>query len=190
MSNKNVSPEINEATGEIIGDASCDSEKVVFRSMWSNPYGFETQDLSNEFEEVFEEVPAYAVDPCTGKFLNNSSVPKIISKGKINVQERIQSFEKEVDLYSILEKFAYSGDTALLNARKCDYADLSELPNDLNGFALFTKSQFDKLKSMNPDLAKLVVDENVSAEDIESKANDILKERVKASNVDEAAKGE
>ena len=123
MSNKVNSPEIDEATGEVIGDASCDSQEVDefkgFRSMWSNPYGSKMQDLSNEFEEVFEEVPPYAVDPATGKFLNDSSVPKIISKGKINVQERIQSFEKEVDLYSILEKFAYSGDQALLNARQC-----------------------------------------------------------------------
>ena len=194
MSNKNDSPEINEATGEVIGDASCDNKKVVFRSMWFNPYGTEKQDLSNQFEEVFEEVPPYAVDPVTGKFLNDSSVPKIISKGKINVQERIQSFEKEVDLYSILEKFAYSGDTSLLNARQCGYADLSDLPNDLNGFAQFTKLQFDKLRGMNPDLAKMIVDETVSAEDIESKANDILKERVEASKViektDEAPKGE
>lgn len=191
MQNKVDSPEINEATGEVIGDASCNSKKVEFRSMWSNPFDSITQDLSNEFEEVYQEIPAYAVDPKTGEFLNNSSVPKIISIGKVNVQERIQSFEKETDLYSILEKFAYSGDISLLNARECGYADISELPNDLNGFAQYTRANFNKLKDMNPELANMILDETKSPEDIEAKAKEIFKERVEASKVnDDASKGE
>lgn len=178
MENQVNSPEINQVTGEVVGDSSSIEEKVGFRSMWFNPFGIETQDLSNPMVETFEEIPPYAVDPKNGKFLNDSSVPKIVSKGKINIQERIQSFAKETDLYYILEKFAYSGDNAIINARECAYADLSQLPNDLNGFAQYTKRQYDKLKGMNEELAKMIASEDFTAEQIEAKAKEIFNSRV------------
>ena len=173
--NDNVS--INETTGELI-------EKPKFRSMWCNPYGIITQDLSNEFEDVYEELEPFAIDPKTGNFLNNSSVPKIVKTGKVNVHEKIQSFREDVDLYRILERFAYSEDNALLNARQCAYGDISNLPDDLNGFAQLVNMQLDKLTEMNPELAKLVIDDKATSEDIEKKANDILKQRIEASKVE------
>ena len=171
---------VNEYTGEVI-----DSPK--FRSMWSNPFGLTGQDLSNELEDVYEEVGPFAIDPETGQFLNDSSVPKIIAKGKINVWEKIQSFAKDVDLYTILEKFAYNDDLSLLNARACSYGDISELPNNLNDFAKCVDVHLDKLKELNPELAKMVIDDSYSPADIEAKANEILNERIAAS---EAAKKE
>ena len=174
MSNK-----VNAATGEILEDTP------KFRCMWCNPFGIETQDCSDPYQEVFEEIPAYAVDPKTGEFLNKGSNPILISKGKINVQERIQSFAKETDLYSILEKFAYGGDPVLINARDCSYADLSDLPNDLNGFSQYCKNNFKLLNNMNPELAKMVVDDNFTAEDIEAKAKEILNSRIEASKASE-----
>ena len=127
MRNDEVVKPDQDDSGEVITDNSCDSEEIndltgeviekpKFRSMWFNPFGCATVDCSSHFEESFVELPPYAVDPKTGEFLNNSSVPKLISKGKIDVWERIQSFKKEVDLYSILEKFAYSGDSAWFTA--------------------------------------------------------------------------
>lgn len=168
---------IDDATGEV-----CLKQK--FRSVWSNPFGMIKQDLSNEFEDTFQEIEPYAIDPKTGKFLNDSSVPKIVSTGKVNVKEKIQSFAKEVDLYSILEKFAYSGDSALLNARPCDYGDISDMPDNLNDFALRVNAQLDKLTSLNPDLAKMVIDDKYTAQDIENKANEIAKARIDATNVE------
>lgn len=184
MPNEKTSVEVKEDTGEVIEDSSYTPGKgqVMFRSMWCNPYGISAQDLSREIEDVYTEITPYAVDPDTGKFLNDSSVPKIIKTGTVNVQERIQSFAKEVDLYSILEKFAYSDDPALVNARPCAYGDLSELPNDLNGFSMFVNAQFNKLNEMNPELAKLVVDENVTSEQIQSKAKEILDARIASMN--------
>lgn len=180
MSNEKAFIEAKEDTGEIFEDYSYTpgQGRVAFRTIWNNPYGISADDLSREIEDVFTEITPYAVDPETGKFLNDSSVPKIIKTGTINVQERIQSFAKEVDLYSILEKFAYSDDPALINARPCAYGDLSELPNDLNGFSMFVNAQFNKLNEMNPELAKLVVDENVTADQIQAKAKEILDARV------------
>lgn len=183
MSNEKASYEVKEDTGEVIENNSYTpgQGRVAFRTMWSNPYGITAQDLSREIEDVYTEITPYAVDPDTGNFLNDSSVPKIVKTGTINVQERIQSFSKEVDLYSILEKFAYSDDPALVNARPCAYGDLSELPNDLNGFSMFVNAQFNKLNDMNPELAKMVVDENVTADQIQAKAREILDARI-ASN--------
>lgn len=183
--------EYREDTGEVIED-NPSSKKLEFASMWYNPNKIQFQDLSDPYVEVFEELPPYAVDVKTGKFLNDSSQPKLVSKGKINIQEKIQSFAHETDLYTILENFAYSNDPALLNARQCSYGDLSDLPNDLNGFSQYVRNNLDKLKDMNPELLKMVVDESYSSEDIEKKANDILRERIEASKpkVEEAPKGD
>lgn len=154
------------------------NNSIKFRSMWSNPHGIVESDCSNEFAEIFEEVPAFTIDPQTGKFLNETSQPKIISKGKVNIQEKIQSFAREVDLYSILEKFAYSDDESLLRARPCDYGDISNFPNDLNGYAQFVNAHFDKLNEINPELAHMIIDDNVKPEDIEKKANEIYQLRI------------
>lgn len=140
------------------------------------------EDLSDPFVEVFEEVPAYALDPNTGKFLNETSQPKIISKGKINVQEKIDSFGREVDIYSILEKFAYGDDSSLLNARPCQYGDISSLPNDLNGYAEFVNAHYKNLFNMNPELAKKVLDESIPAESIENEANKLYQLRLEDFN--------
>lgn len=152
--------------------------KPKFRTMWSNPLGIIESDCSDPFAEIFEEVPPFTIDPKTGKFINDSSQPKIISKGKVNVQEKIQSFAKDVDLYNILEKFAYSDDESLLHARACEYGDISELPNDLNGYAQFVNAHFNKLNELNPELAHMILDENVKPEDIEAKAQSIYQTRI------------
>jgi len=149
-----------------------------FRSMWSNPFGILKVDNSNKFEDVFTELPPYYVDPNSGEVINNSSVPKLIKTGQVNVWEKIQSFKKEADLYSILEKFAYSNDNTLLNARPCSYGDISEIPDNINDYTRFVDAHFKNLKSLNPELAKMVIDDSISSEKIEAKANDILNERV------------
>lgn len=175
MSKENVvDPVVDEASGEVI-------EVPKFRTMWSNPYGCIKQDLSNEIEDVYEEIAPFAIDAKTGKFLNDSSVPKIVNTGKVNVHERIQSYANEVDLYKILEKFAYSGDQAIINARECSYGDIADFPSDLNGFAHLVDAQFDKLNKINPELAKMIIDDKYSYDDISKKADEILKARIEAS---------
>lgn len=162
---------VDSATGEVV-------QEIKFRSMWCNPYGIEGQDLSNEIEDVYTEVPAFAVDPETGDFMNKSSVPQLVKTGSINVKEKIQSFAKDVDIYSILERFAYNEDASIINARACSYGDISELPDNLNDYAKFVDIHFNKLKELNPELAKMVLDENVKPSDIEAKAQEIFNNRV------------
>ena len=168
MSNK-----VNDATGEII-------EEPKFRSMWSNPLGIKGQDLSNELEDVYQEIQPFAVDPKTGEFLNNSSIPKVIKTGQINVQEKIQSFASDVELYHILEKFAYSEDSAIINQKACAYGDISEMPDNLNDYAQFVNKHIDNLTSLNPELAKMVLDESSTPEQIEAKAKEIYQARIEA----------
>lgn len=174
--------EIVQSTGEVV-------EKPKFRSMWSNPFGTDGQDLSNEFEDVFDEVAPFAVDPKTGKLLNNSSQPKLVKTGRVNVHDRIQSFAKEVDLYSILEKFAYSGDPALINKFDAGYGDISDVPDNLNDLSQYAKLYIDKLQTLNPELGKMVIDENITAEEIEAKANEIYNARIEASKSAEGKGG-
>lgn len=162
---------VNNETGEVLETG------YKYNSAFNSAEEIVGQDLSREEEEVFEEVAPFAIDPATGEFLNKTSRPLIVSKGKINIQEKISSFGREVDLYSILEKFAYSGDMAYLNARECAYGDISEMPTDLNGFAKLVDLQYDKLKELNPELAAMVVNENIKPGDIEARAIEIMKER-------------
>lgn len=173
---------INE-TGEVL-------ETPKFRSMWFNPYGIETQDLSNEFEDTFIEIEAFAVDASSGDLLNKKSVPVVKKTGKVNVHDKIQSFAQEVDLYHILEKFAYSGDQAIINARECGFGDISNIPDNLNDLSLMCNMQFDKIKSINPELAEMIVSDKFSAEDIEAKANEILKSRLDVSKGTETKESE
>lgn len=180
---------IKEDTGEVIATNPC-YRKEVKKSFYNlGIIEFTDQDLSRELEEVFEEVPAFSTDPDTGKLLNPTSVPQVISKGFINIHDKIQSHAKEADIYSILEKFAYSGDTALLNARECGYGDLSELPNNLNDFAQYVNQNFKVLDGLNPELAKMVVDDKASPEDIEAKANEIYNNRLAELNKSKESEG-
>lgn len=186
MSNEKTTIQVKEDTGEVIEDNSCSPERqervVAFRSMWSNPFGINGQDLSRETEEVFEEVQPFALDPKTGDLLNKTSQPMLVSKGFINVHDKIQEFAKDCDIYSILERFAASGDAGLLNARQCGYGDISELPTNLNDYAQYVNAHFKALDSMNPELAKMVIDENIKPEDIEAKANEIYQMRLEDYN--------
>ena len=165
----------DQETGEIKSGLN----KPKFRSMWCNPYKVEPQDLSNEFEETFIEIAPFTRDE-KGNWLNDTSVPKLVPNGKINVQERIQSFADDVDIYKILERFAYSGDMSLFNQRPGldNDIDISNLPDNLNDFNDVFNDMKDSLGSLHPDLAKMVLDDKTSFADIEAKAKSIYADRL------------
>ena len=165
----------DEKTGEIKAGLN----KSKFRTMWCNPYESKPQDLSNEFEDTFIEIAPFTRDE-KGNWLNDSSVPKLVPNGKVNVQERIQSFADDVDIYKILERFAYSGDMSLINQRPVmpNDVDVSNLPNNLNDFNDVFNDMKDSLGSLHPDLAKMVLDDKTSFADIEAKAKSIYADRL------------
>ena len=98
---------VNSETGEV--------SQFKFLTMWT---GREKTglDYSRKTEKRFKEVPPYAVD-LDGKIINKKSVPVLVEDEPFDVDEYIQSFKDETDIYTILEKFAMTGctDTTLIN---------------------------------------------------------------------------
>ena len=158
-------------------------QKPIFRNQWCNPYKPIFQDLSNEFEDTYEEIPPFSRDE-KGNWLNDTSVPKLVSTGKINIQERIQSFFDDVDIYKILERFAYTGDMALFSQRESyeNDIDISSIPTNFNDFNDYYNHFRDELSKVNPDIARLILDDKVLSSDIEAKAKDIFNERLNKYN--------
>lgn len=124
------------------------------------------QDYSNPMEDVFEEVPPFAYDEETGEFLNKSSFPKLVKTGQVNVQERIQSFFEDVDIYSILAKFAMTGDESLLKRQVGFYGDLSTVPDNIHDFDAYVTGNLAALKKVSPELASVVLNEDSTDADI------------------------
>lgn len=144
-------------------------EKRKFRSQWFNDLGVNGLDYSNQFEEVFEEIPPFTKDD-KGVWLNDSSVPKLVSKGKVNVQEKIQSFAEDVDIYKILEKFAMTGDTSYIMQRtpQAYDVDISDIPTNYNDYQDYLKNNLDRLNDISPETrTKLLKGETLTSEDLD-----------------------
>ena len=98
--------------------------QVRFNSMYGPGVQKTGQDLSRTKEDVFEELPPFAMDS-EGNFLNKSSNPKVLRVGEVDVQERIQSYANDVDIYHILERLTLSGDSLpqpLADGKVYDYS--------------------------------------------------------------------
>lgn len=134
------------------------------------------QDLSDPIVKIYQEVPPYAVDPETGEFINKSSRPKIVEVGQKNIDEEIQSYKDSVDTYKILEKFALTGDNSIINRRVGEFGDIVDIPDNINDFGQYVDSKIKELKQTNPELAKQIINDNVSAEDIQK----MVQEQVQA----------
>lgn len=146
------------------------------------------QDYSNPMEDVFEEVPPFAYDEETGEFLNKSSFPKLVKTGQVNVQERIQSFFEDVDIYSILAKFAMTGDESLLKRQVGFYGDVSTVPDNIHDFDVYVTSNLAALKKVSPELASVVLNENSSEADIRAAVDKYASSFVKEDKKDEDVK--
>ena len=87
------------------------------------------QDCSNKYIRQFVEVPPYAKDE-KGKFINESSRTILKEIEPFDMDEYIQSFKEDTDIYAILKKFNMSGDISLLNQKQGFYEDISDLPDN------------------------------------------------------------
>lgn len=144
-----------------------------FNSMYGPGVVKTGQDLSNTKEAVYTEVAPFAYDNETGEFLNKSSFPKLVKTGEVDVQEQIQSFKDDVDIYKILERVAMSGDTietsSLVNVRKgLSDIDITNIPNNIHDFENFVGSSIANLKKVSPELAAAVLNEGSSEADIKT----------------------
>lgn len=150
---------VNSSTGEVT---------VVFNSQFGPGRVKTGLDYSNKFEKRFKEIPPYAVD-LDGKIINKKSVPVLVEDEPFDVDEYIQSFKEECDIYTILEKFALTGctDTEIINKGVMSFGDISELPDNINEMNDYYKKVEAKLADMSEELGRKVLDDKLSVEDIQ-----------------------
>lgn len=151
-------------------------KKVIeFRTMWSNSLGIEGNDYSYEFQDLIEEIPPFTKNE-KGEWLNDSSVPKFVKRGKINVQEQIQSFADDVDIYKILERFASTGDESIINKNPGFYYDISNIPTNFNDFQDFLLKSSDTLNLFSDDMKKAILNgDNINTDLLDKETKEIAK---------------
>ena len=156
---------VNSKTGEVI--------ESPFRTMYS---GIQKTaiDCSDPYQKTYKELPPYAVDPDTKKILNKKSVPVLVEGDPFDIDEYIQSFKNDCDIYTILEKFALTGctDQSLINKGVMSFGDISELPDNFNDLNEYFEKANKKLDSFSKDVASQILDENVSVENIQKGLSD------------------
>lgn len=167
---------VNNETGEV--------SKVIFKGMWSQTKKTGL-DYSRKLEKRFVEVPPYACDVETGKIINKTSEPILIEDEPFDVDEYIQSFKDECDIYTILEKFALTGctDSSLINKKVMSFGDISELPDNFNDLNKYFEDANAKIKEFNNDIAKDIIDDS-------KKTSDIVESIAKAAEAAEKVKSE
>ena len=170
---------VNSSTGEII--------QSPFRTMYSG-IKKTAEDCSDPYQKTYKELPPYAVDPETKKILNKKSVPILVEDEPFNIDEYIQSFKDDCDIYTILEKFALTGctDTSLINKGVMSFGDISELPDNFNDLNEYFEKANKKLDSFSKDVASQILDESISIDNIQKGLNDkIAAEEAAAAKKDE-----
>ena len=144
--------------------------------MWSNPFGVKGENYSYEFQDLIEEIPPFTKDE-SGKWLNDTSISKFVKRGNINVQEHIQSFADDVDIYKILEKFAATGDESIINRNVGFYADISNIPTNFNEFQDYLLKTSDTLNLFSDDMKKAILNgDNINTDMLDVETKRIAKE--------------
>lgn len=143
-------------------------------------------DLSRTTEDVYTEVLPGSYDLVTGKVINKTSVSKFVKTGVIDVNEKIQSYKSECDIYSILERFINSMDQSLLSARPCSFADIVDLPNNINDFNDLMDKYWAGVAKTDKELGQALLNEKLTLSDI----NAIIERKIKETMIKEGAKNE
>lgn len=104
-------------------------------------------DLSRETEDTYIAIPPFATNK-DGEVINMSIKTKLMKNGKVNIQEKIQSYHDEVDLYHILNRVANVEEAVALHGHDKVYADISGMPSDFHSMVnshIDSKASFDSL---------------------------------------------
>lgn len=159
--------------------------QVKWPTMFNNEHGSTPLDYSNQFEDVFEEIPPFTKNE-KGEWLNETSEPKIIKTGKINIQEKIDSYADDVDIYKILARVAASGDDSILCEAQGVYGDFSAVPTNINDFDNYVAENIETIKSLPKEISSLILKDDFNQEELdeaikkynEKNKNDTLKKEV------------
>lgn len=114
-------------------------------------------DLSKRKVKKYIALPPLARNS-EGKIINESIYEKIVENGYDDVQEKIQSFHDEVDLYSVLNRCVKTNDFTLLNQREVVYGDYSDIPNDKLGAINFREKAVETFNALSDADKKVITD--------------------------------
>lgn len=139
---------------------------------------------------IFDTLAPYAKNE-KGQVINNTPFYVVAKIGEFNIDEKIQSFVDDTDLYRILEKFAYNDDMTLLNVNSGFYGDISGMPDNKNDFDNYFKSNIEFFRNnYSKDIQKMILDDSKSVDDIISAFTKEYEDAVKSSQVKTEVKSE
>ena len=104
----------------------------------------------------------------------------------VDVQERIDSFKKDVDVYTILEKVLITGDESLLKRKQAVFTDVYDLPDNIHELT----ELYQKISTLDVESIKNKLEDTdkVAQESVDLKTtiadtlNNLLKEKGLISN--------
>lgn len=144
-------------------------------------------DCSSPYREQFEEIPPYAKNPETGEILNDSPYPILKKVDDMNVQEYIDSFADEGDIYSLIAKYTASGiDTGL---KPNQVMDTTQVPTEPGEILKYVQAS-DQLAEDNPEIAENLFDDKKLEEIINAKVAAALAKSENSVKVDTVANTE
>lgn len=129
---------------------------MKFRGQYCNCTLRSSQDLSRRFEQTYKEIAPFARDE-KGNFLNDSPYPILVEGDKVDIQERIDSYRDDVDLYSILKKVSLTGDLSYLDKKAGFYADFSNIPHNYNDINDYYKSLAKDFRELPQDIREAIL---------------------------------
>lgn len=97
-------------------------------------------EVSDKFRNTYKEVPPFAVDPETGDILNKTTEVQLVKSDPIDIQADVDSYFDSVDLKTNIVRLSRQGidpTVALNDTRNALYADLSQLPDNINDWKNF-----------------------------------------------------
>lgn len=137
------------------------------------------QDLSNSLIDIYSELPPFAIDLDTGKLLNPERDPKKVLAGKRDLQEEIESYRDDCDIYKILAKVAASGDTSFLNRKVGTFADLAHLPDNMNDLHFYVSNL---PNNVDNDVLKIALGDAMTSPEVVKAIGDYVNKKISNNN--------
>lgn len=129
-------------------------------------------DLSRKLEPQFIEIPPYAKDPETGKYINESPYPLLKEIDPKDIQKEIDSFAQDCDIYNIIRRSQQGLDCSYA-FKDIEFGDVSNIPQ--NKLDQINQADIISKVSLTDDVKQVLIS-NMSDEEILA----ILKKKVVA----------
>ncbi len=122
-------------------------------------------DATYPYRNIIKRIEPFAVDK-DGKVINKTSFPIFKVVGKVDIDDQIQSFKNDVDIYKILERVVATGDMSILNVRQALFEDIYNIPDNIHEVDALVKKL--NTKEVKDVINNIVSNNNSSKEDLSS----------------------